>query len=95
MESIQFGDKQLILPVMRVYNAKGEGEYFQGIAPRCPAADDLSRPLGSPDEVALREALHLLASGSCSEGTQLRDPPVASVQLIGPPPGLRTAIGLY
>ncbi len=52
-------------------NANGEGEFFGGITPDCEAEDDLTRPLGDPDEASLAEALHFLETGSCSS------PPVA------------------
>jgi C-terminal processing protease CtpA/Prc len=94
-ESIQFAYKRLILAVSRIYNARGEGEYFQGITPRCPVADDLLRPLGHPDEAALREALRFLATDSCSDGAPEGGSPALPVQVLRQAPGLRTAIWLY
>jgi C-terminal processing protease CtpA/Prc len=59
--------EQVLRPAsFQTVNANGEGEFFEGIAPNCPAGDDLSRPLGDPEEASLAEALHLLETGSCS-----------------------------
>jgi C-terminal processing protease CtpA/Prc len=49
-----------------VRNARGEGEYFEGLAPTCVATDDLARELGDTAEASLREALHYLETGRCS-----------------------------
>lgn len=46
-------------------NAAGGGNYFSGIAPTCPALDDLSHPLGDPNEASLSEALYYIANGNC------------------------------
>lgn len=46
-------------------NAAGAGNYFSGIAPTCPALDDLGHPLGDPDEASLAEALYYIANGNC------------------------------
>jgi C-terminal processing protease CtpA/Prc len=51
-------------------NSAGVGGYFDGIAPVCPAEDDLSAPLGDPDEALLRTALTYLATGSCPRAAQ-------------------------
>lgn len=46
-------------------NHKGFGDYADGFAPTCAAADDLRHPLGSQDETLLRTALQLRAGGTC------------------------------
>lgn len=48
-----------------VRNARGEGGYFDGLAPTCDAPDDTTRELGDPTEASLREALHYIATGQC------------------------------
>ncbi len=59
--------EQVLRPAsFQTVNADGEGDFFEGIAPDCPASDDLSRPLGDPGEASLAEALHLLETGACS-----------------------------
>lgn len=57
---------KIFMPVaFQMVNALGEGAYFDGIPPDCPAADDLDHPLGDPDEASLAAALHYLSNGSC------------------------------
>ena len=48
-------------------NSRNQGEYFNGLASTldvtCQAADDLTRPLGDPQEASIRGALDFLAVG--------------------------------
>ena len=46
-------------------NAASAGNYFSGIAPTCPAVDDLSHALGDSGEASLAEALYYIANGNC------------------------------
>jgi hypothetical protein len=49
-------------------NANKQGDYFDGLASRfqatCSAADDISRPLGDPQEAMIKTALDFLAGAS-------------------------------
>jgi C-terminal processing protease CtpA/Prc len=51
-------------------NASNQGDYFSGLASSfrssCAAADDISRPLGDPQEASLQSALAFLAGGTCA-----------------------------
>lgn len=47
-------------------NDLGFGDYADGFAPTCEAADDLGQPLGSATEGQLAAALYLRANGSCA-----------------------------
>ncbi len=51
-------------------NALTDGDYFNGMAPKmpntCAAADDISRPLGDPNEAMLATAIDFLAGRSCT-----------------------------
>jgi len=51
-------------------NANGLSDYFSGIASKmdvsCQAADDLSHPLGSPQESSIRAALDYIGGKSCA-----------------------------
>jgi carboxyl-terminal processing protease len=51
-------------------NAAGQGDYFSGLAgtmrTTCAADDDLTRPLGDPQEASLRTALDFVAGRSCT-----------------------------
>ena len=64
--AIPFCDKVLAPVSFTVRNANGEGDYFDGIAPTCPAPDDLDHGLGDPQEGSLREAIALILTGQCS-----------------------------
>ena len=46
-------------------NAKGFGDYGDGMAPTCTVADDFDRPLGDVAEGRLAAALSYRASGAC------------------------------
>ncbi len=46
-------------------NAKGFGDYADGLAPTCAVADDLSREVGDPQEGLLAAALKYQESGTC------------------------------
>jgi carboxyl-terminal processing protease len=51
-------------------NAAGQGDYYSGLAgtmrTTCAAADDITRPLGDPQEASLRTALDFIAGRSCT-----------------------------
>jgi carboxyl-terminal processing protease len=63
---IEFCDRVLMAVAFAVVNARGEADYFSGIAADCPAADDTSRDLGAPDEASLAEAIVVIRTGGCS-----------------------------
>jgi carboxyl-terminal processing protease len=57
----------LVAPVsFALRNADGQGDFFDGFAPDCPAPDDADHQLGDPEEGSLREALTFAATGACS-----------------------------
>lgn len=51
-------------------NAAGQGDYYSGLAgtmkTTCAATDDITRPLGDPQEASLRTALDFVAGRSCT-----------------------------
>lgn len=63
-------DDRLRVVAFASQNANGQGNYFTGLASvvqaSCQAADDLSRPLGDPQEASTRAALNYLAGQSCT-----------------------------
>lgn len=63
-------------------NARGDGRYYDGLAPACAAADDLDRPLGDPAEGLLAVALAHADRGVCPVGA----PPVSPLGLRAAPP---------
>ena len=66
---ISFCDKTLAPVAFALRNANGEGDFFGGIQPTCPATDDLDHQIGDPQESSLREALTVIASGQCSSSS--------------------------
>lgn len=60
-----FCDKVIFPVAFKNVNARGEGDYFDGLPVDCPSSDDLSRPLANPDEDSLEQALHFLRTGRC------------------------------
>ena len=61
-----FCEKVLYPVSFLVANARGEADYFGGIPADCAAADDVDRPLASPQEASLAEALYVVRNGRCS-----------------------------
>jgi len=63
-------DDRLRVVAFTSQNANRQGNYFNGLAAAveasCQAADDLSRPLGDPQEASTRAALNYLAGQSCT-----------------------------
>jgi carboxyl-terminal processing protease len=55
-------------------NAAGQSNYYNGLASTmrttCVAADDITRPLGDPQEASLRTALDFVAGRSCTPVAQ-------------------------
>lgn len=63
---VNFCDKMLAPVAFTVRNANGEGDYFEGLAPDCVAADDIQHEIGDPQEASLREAMMFAATGACT-----------------------------
>ncbi|HET7921669.1 MAG TPA: S41 family peptidase [Gammaproteobacteria bacterium] len=58
--------KDVLYPMtFKMTNAADYGDYFQGFAPTCPAADDFTHALGDSTESSLATALYYIANGSC------------------------------
>jgi len=90
-------DKVLYPVAFTLRNARGEGDYFSGIAADCPAADDPDHQLGDPDEASLAEALTVIRTGQCSAPVVTAGPERArdrSFDLL-PKHGLQQLIGAH
>jgi len=82
---------RLRLVSFRTVNARGEGDYYDGLAGTvpfaCAAEDTLDRPLGDPAEGLVAAALEWLRTGAC--GTVMPPAPVAREKVspagTGPP----------
>jgi C-terminal processing protease CtpA/Prc len=63
-------DDRLRVVAFSTKNRDNQGEYFAGLAgtvkASCQAADDLTRPLGDPQESSTRNALNFLAGKACT-----------------------------
>lgn len=57
-------------------NSRNEGRYFDGLAPSCAVADDLSQPLGAPDEALLWTARQFADRGACPALGAAREAPL-------------------
>ena len=61
-----FCEKYLVPVAFSLRNANNEGDFFEGIAPNCAAADDSSHQLGDTNEASFAEALTFIRTGACS-----------------------------
>jgi len=48
-------------------NVRGEGGYYDGIAPTCALTEDFDKSFGDPTEILTSAALQYLQTGSCTE----------------------------
>ena len=80
------GAYRLRLVAFELINFEGEGGYFGGIDPTCPAADDLSQPLGDAAEDSLATALEVAATGDCPAPAAARAAGAAPARHLGPSP---------
>jgi membrane-associated protease RseP (regulator of RpoE activity) len=63
---ITFCEKVLYPVAFTLRNVNGEGDYFGGFEPTCPAVDDIDHQLGDAQEASLGEALQFLKTGECT-----------------------------
>ena len=63
--ALPFCDKVFAPVSFAMVNAAGGGDYFDGLAADCAAADDADHELGSAEESSLAEALRFIQSGTC------------------------------
>jgi C-terminal processing protease CtpA/Prc len=61
-----FCEKVLYPVAFSTQNARGEGDYYNGIPADCAAPDDLDHELGDSAEASLSAALSYLRTGRCS-----------------------------
>lgn len=62
---IEFCEKILRPTSFRTANALGDGDYFDGLPVDCPAADDLSIPVGADNDPNVVAALSIVQTGAC------------------------------
>ncbi len=62
---LEFCEKILRPTAFRLANADGDGDYFGGLPVDCPAADDLSIPVGDDLDPNMIAAMSVLNTGAC------------------------------
>jgi len=87
-------DKMLVAVNFATFNAKGDGDYFDGFAADCPAADDVSKAFGDPADPMLEEALYLAANDRCSSALRGLQTPMSGTSPIDAA-SLRAVIGAW
>ncbi len=65
--SIEYGGTGFSLITFRSVNARGEGDYYEGLRPTCGAEDDSRHDFGDPEEASFKAALHSIEHGRCPE----------------------------
>ena len=65
-------------------NAKGFGDYANGIAPTCSVADDLAHDLGDANEALLAAALNYRTTGACPARTSAQAMAIAAPTQVRP-----------
>ena len=63
---LRFCDNVLAPVAFSMVNARGQGDYFDGLPVDCAAADDIGHDLGAPEEASLAAALGYIATGRCT-----------------------------
>ena len=70
LDNADCADDRLRVVAFALTNAAGTGDYYNGLAARmeatCQAADDVTRPLGDPQEASVAAALNFLAGRGCT-----------------------------
>lgn len=67
MTVVEYGGRAYWVITFRVLNARGEGDYYDGVRPTCRVDDDFGHDLGDPAEVSLSAALHYMRYGRCPQ----------------------------
>jgi C-terminal processing protease CtpA/Prc len=62
---VRYGDMSYWVVTFKDLNARGEGDYYAGLAPTCAVADEVAHPLGDPADASFKAALHYIRSGRC------------------------------
>jgi C-terminal processing protease CtpA/Prc len=65
--TVEYGDTGFAVITFRAVNARGEGDYYDGLRPTCGAEDDVRRDFGDPEEASFKAALHYIRHGRCPE----------------------------
>ncbi len=93
--AIPFCDRVMAPVSFALRNARGEGDFFGGFAPDCPAPDDIEHDLGEATEGSLAEALRYVQTGSCSPRTSETARARVVDELLPRAGGWRQLVGAY
>jgi FAD/FMN-containing dehydrogenase len=64
---VEYGKYEYHVISFRAINARGEGDYYNGLRPTCGAEDDPRRDFGDPEEASFKAALYYIQHGRCPE----------------------------
>ena len=64
---LEYGEYEYSIITFRAINARGVGDYYNGLRPTCAADNDPMRDLGDPEEATFKAALHYIRHGRCPE----------------------------
>jgi C-terminal processing protease CtpA/Prc len=64
---LEYGEREYSIITFRSINARGEGDYYNGLRPTCGAENDVRRDFGDPEEASFKAALHYIEHGRCPE----------------------------
>src|SRR5687767_2248512 len=82
--SLNFCEKVLVPVAFSLKNVNNEGDFFDGIAPTCTAADDITHQLGDPAEASYAEALTFLRTGACSPRAEGQSHTMRAIRSVAP-----------
>jgi C-terminal processing protease CtpA/Prc len=95
---LEFCDKILRPTAFKLANALGDGDYFGGLPVDCPAADDLSVPVGDDLDPNMIAAMNYVNTGACPvvsiPGQNLK-PAIDRRELERPRPAHRELLDAY
>jgi len=66
-DTLEYGESEYSFITFRAINARGEGDYYNGLRPTCGADNDVRRDFGDPEEASFKAALHYIQHGRCPE----------------------------
>jgi hypothetical protein len=62
---VRYGDMSYWVVTFKDLNARGEGDYYAGLAPTCATVDEVTHALGDPEDASFKAALRYIRSGRC------------------------------
>ena len=73
-------------------NARGQGDFFDGLPVDCVAADDIGHELGVPEEASLAAALDYVTTGQCTRPAPTRLGVQRAADAAARPPGWQAVL---